>query len=169
MLFYQTIGCPAVVADPKTTKIPPAANELVLRFIREAKSLRGDRSKETYTKALNAFFSYVSQQVAMDESVGPRLAGPSLRHTSSATLSGLTVSDFVQHLKDNHYSAFTINLYLSAVKQLASWCTRRREELKLNEEQLNALRDIDQVRGLAIERTFWIAWKRASGSRYWGR
>lgn len=140
LLFYQTIGCPVVVADPKTTKIPPAANELVLQFIREAKSLRGDRSKETYTKALNAFFLYVEQQLALGQ---------------PASFGGLTVSDFVQHLKDNHYSAFTINLYLSAIKQLAAWCIRRREDLKLAEEQLNALRDIDDVRGLAIERTFY--------------
>ena len=150
LLFYQTIGCPSVVADPKTTKIPPAANELVLTFIREAKSLRGDRSKETYTKALNAFFSYLDGQLALEQS-----AGPSLRRTGSASLSGLTVSDFVQHLKDNQYSAFTINLYLSAIKQLAAWCIRRREDLNLGEEQLNALRDIDDVRGLAIERTFY--------------
>lgn len=140
LLFYQTIGCPTVVANPKTTKIPPAANELVLKFIREAKSLRGDRSKETYTKALNAFFLYVDEQTALG---------------SPASLSGLTVSDFVQHLKDNQYSAFTINLYLSAIKQLAAWCIRRREDLKLGEDQLNALRDIDDVRGLAIERTFY--------------
>lgn len=140
LLFYQTIGCPTIVADPKTTKIPPAANELVLKFIREAKSLRGDRSKETYTKALNAFFLYVDEQTALG---------------LAASLSGLTVSDFVQHLKDNQYSAFTINLYLSAIKQLAAWCIRRREDLNLGEEQLNSLRDIDYVRGLAIERTFY--------------
>lgn len=140
LMFYQSIGCPTIVADPKTTKIPPAANELVLKFIREAKSLRGDRSKETYTKSLNAFFLYVDEQMALG---------------LPASLSGLTVSDFVQHLKDNQYSAFTINLYLSAIKQLAAWCIRRREDLNLAEEQLNSLRDIDDVRGLAIERTFY--------------
>ena len=105
LLFYQTIGCPTVVADPKTAKIPPAANELVLRFIRDAKTLRGDRSKETYTKALNASFIYVDEQTKLGQPV---------------SLSGLTVFDFVQHLKDNQYSAFTINLYLSAIKQLAA-------------------------------------------------
>lgn len=140
LLFYQAIGCPTIVADPKTTKIPPAANELVLQFIREAKTLRGDRSKETYTKALNAFFTYVDEQGKLGH---------------SPSLSGLTVSDFVQHLKDSQYSAFTINLYLSAIKQLAAWCIRRRETLNLGEEQLNALRDINDVRGLAIERTFY--------------
>lgn len=147
ILFYQVIGSPLIVADPKTAKIPPAANELVLRFIREAKNLRGDRSKETYTKALNAFFLYLNNQQQLDDE--------SLRHIGSSSFSGLTVSDYVQHLKDNQYSAFTINLYLSAVKQLAAWCIRRRDELGLQETQLNALRDIGDVRGLAIERTFY--------------
>lgn len=150
VLFYQSIGCPLIVADPKTTKIPPAANELILHFIREAKNLRGDRSKETYTKALNAFFRYVDEQQQLESTTEP-VQG--VAH--SASMSGLTVNDFVQHLKDNQYSAFTVNLYLSAIKQLATWCIRRREALQLTEEQLNALRDITEVRGLAIERTFY--------------
>ena len=145
LIFYQSIGSPVVVADPRTTRTPPAANELVLRFIREAKNLRGDRSKETYTKALNAFFLYLDNQQHLELSTG----------LQPASLSGLTVSDFVQHLKDNQYSAFTINLYLSAVKQLAAWCIRRRQELHLLDDQLNALRDIADVRGLTIERTFY--------------
>ena len=145
ILFYQAIGCPIVVTDSKTVKIPPAANELILRFIREAKNLRGDRSKETYTKALNAFFLYVDSQQQGEE----------LTHERSASLSGLTVSDFIQHLNEHHYSAFTINLYLSAVKQLATWCIRKRDDLMLREDQLNALRDIADVRGLPIERTFY--------------
>lgn len=138
--FYQTIGQPMVITDPKPAKLPPAANDLVLRFIRDTKNLRGDRSKETYTKALNAYFLFVDQQLALGQ---------------AASLSGITVSDFVQHLKDNQYSAFTVNLYLSAVKQLAAWCIRRRNELHLTSEQINALRDINDVRGLAIERTFY--------------
>jgi integrase/recombinase XerC len=140
LLFYQQIGQPLVVPDPKVAKISPAANDLVLRFIREAKNLRGDKSKETYTKALNAFFAYVIDQQQLGQ---------------QASLSGITVTDFVQQLKADDYSPFTINLYLSAVKQLAAWCIRRRVELALNEFQLNDLRDIDDVRGLAIERTFY--------------
>lgn len=140
LFFYQQIGQPQVVPDPKKQKIPAAANELVLRYIREASNLRGDHSKETYTKALNAFFLFVDEQQQSGQ---------------LASLSGLTVTDFVQHLKDENYSPFTINLYLSAVKQLASWCIRRRRELNLTEHQLNDLRDIADVRGLAIERTFY--------------
>lgn len=150
ILFYQSVGCPLIVADPKTTKIPPAANELILHFIREAKNLRGDRSKETYTKALNAFFRYADEQQQLEPTTEP---AQEVAH--SASMSGLTVNDFVKHLKDNQYSAFTVNLYLSAIKQLAIWCIRRRESFKLTEEQLNALRDIADVRGLAIERTFY--------------
>lgn len=140
LAFYQTLGEPVIVRDPKTTRLPPAANELILRFIREAKNLRGDRSKETYTKALNAFFGYLTDQY---------------HEGTPASLSGLTVTDYVQHLKQNDYSAFTINLYLSAIKQLAVWCIRHREDLNLDPEQVNALRDISDVRGLPIERTFY--------------
>ena len=140
LAFYEAIGEPRLVANPKTVHLPPAANELILHFIREAKNLRGEHSKETYQKALNAFFLYIDQQQQLG---------------IAASFSGLTVSDYVQHLKDNAYSAFTINLYVSAIKQLASWCIRQREQLQLDENQLNALRDIAFVRGLAIERTFY--------------
>lgn len=140
LFFYQQVGQPLIVPDPRKSKISPAANDLVLRFIREAKNLRGEHSKETYTKALNAFFAYVNAQQQLGQ---------------PASLSGLTVTDFVLYLKAEDYSPFTINLYLSAVKQLAAWCIRRRDELTLNEHQLNELRDIDYVRGLAIERTFY--------------
>lgn len=150
LLFYQTLGSPLILPDPKRVKISPAANDLVLRFIRDAKNLRGDHSKDTYTKALNAFFLFVDNQ---------------LQAGQLASLSGLSVSDFVEQLKGAEYSAFTINLYLSAVKQLAAWCIRKREELKLDEAQLNGLRDIDDIRGLAIERTFYKD-SLESGERY---
>jgi integrase/recombinase XerC len=138
--FYQQLGQPLVVADPKQSSLPPAANDLVLRFIRETKTLRGEHSKETYTRALNAFFGYVDEQ----HQVG-----------NPASLSSLTVADFVAHLKAADYSPFTVNLYLSAVKQMAGWCIRRREELQLTDAQLNDLRDIEAVHGLAVERTFY--------------
>lgn len=145
--FYTALGSPRILTDPVRQPIPPAANALVLRFIREATTLRGDHSKATYQKALNAFFNYLDQQ--------PQTSEPSSSSSGSAWLSGLAVSDFVQHLKNNDYSAFTVNLYLSAIKQLVSWCIRNREELQLSEPQLNDLRDVTDVRGLAVERTFY--------------
>lgn len=140
VLFYQQIGQPDVIADPPRVRVPPAANELILRYIRQAKNLRGDNSKLTYTKALNAFFVFVDEQQ---------------REGAPASLSGQTVSDYVDHLRQNDYSPFTINLYLSAIKQLANWCIQQRSDLGLVEHQLNDLRDVDSVRGLTVERTFY--------------
>jgi len=91
-------------------------------------------------KRLTHFFAYIDSRQQADQ---------------QASLSGQTAADFVQHLKDNAYSAFTVNLYLSTVKQLAAWCIRSREELLLTENQLNSLRDVADVKGLAIERTFY--------------
>jgi len=140
LAFYRALGQPALLPDPAARRLPPAANELVLRFIREAGHLRGERSKETYTKALNAFFLY---------------ADGSPHDGRPTRLGGLAVADYVQHLKDRGYSAFTVNLYLSALKQLAAWCIRRRDDLGLTTPQLDALRDIADIRGLPVERTFY--------------
>lgn len=140
LLFYQRIGQPRIVADARRSSIPPAANGLVLRFIRQAKNLRGDHSKDTYTRALNAFFTYVGEQQQLGQ---------------PASLGAQTVTDFVEQLKAEDYSPFTINLYLSALKQLIRWCIRRRAELGLTAQQLEDLRDVEGVRGLAVERTFY--------------
>ncbi|WP_229310787.1 phage integrase N-terminal SAM-like domain-containing protein [Larkinella arboricola] len=137
MLFYQRIGQPRVVPDPKPSKIPPTANDLIQRFIQEAKTLQGERSRQTYTKALTTFFAYMNRQQQMGK---------------PASLSGLTVTEFVHHLLKENYSPFTINLYLSAVKQLAIWCIGQREALMLTEIQLSNLGDIKAVRGLTIDR-----------------
>ena len=138
--FYRVQGAPRIVADPPRPKLPPAMNELILLFLREATHLRGDRSKETYAKALNAFFGYLDQRQGRGESAG---------------FGGQTVGEWVEHLRAGEYSAFTINLHLSAVKQLARWSIRARERLKLDADQLNALRDVADVRGLVIPRTFY--------------
>lgn len=138
--FYQAQGAPPIVADPPRPKLPPAMNELILLFLREATHLRGDRSKETYAKALNAFFGYLDGRQGEGEPAG---------------FGGQTVGEWVEHLREGEYSAFTINLYLSAVKQLARWAIRSRERLKLDADQLNALRDVADVRGLVIPRTFY--------------
>ena len=138
--FYQDLGTPRIMADPPRPKIPPAMNELILLFLREATHLRGDRSKETYAKALNAFFGYLEKRRNAGEPLG---------------LGGQAVGEWVGHLRAAEYSAFTINLYLSAVKQLARWAIRSRERLKLDADQLNGLRDVADVRGLVIARTFY--------------
>lgn len=141
LLFYQTQGCPRVVADPpRGNRTSPAANELILGYLAEATHLRGDHTKESYTKALNAFFLYLAEEQQQGR---------------SASFSGLTVGRYVQALKERGLSAFTINFYLSTVKQLSAWVITARERLGLTAEQVDALRDVDGVKGLAIERRFY--------------
>lgn len=141
LLFYQTQGSPRVVADPpRGNRTSPAANELILGYLSEATHLRGDHTKENYTKALNTFFLYLAAEQQQGR---------------SATFSGLTVGRYVQALKERGLSAFTINFYLSTVKQLSAWVITARERLGLTAEQVDALRDVEAVKGLAIERRFY--------------
>lgn len=140
LFFYQQLGYPLIVADPPTKPISPAANELVLRFIREHKGLKGDRSKQTYTQALNAFFHFIDVQ---------------LQAGQSASLNGITVNDYVDQLRENKKSPFTINIYLSPVKQLAAWCVLKRKDLSLTQDQVDALQDIQTVKGVTVERKFY--------------
>ncbi|MFD1143575.1 tyrosine-type recombinase/integrase [Larkinella insperata] len=137
ILFYQRIGQPAIIPNPKTEKISTAANDLIGRFIGEASNLKGEHSKQTYTKALQTFFIYINKQHQLGQ---------------LASLSSSTVAAFVQYLEKADYSPYTINLYLSATKQLAAWCVRQNKSLKLNKLQINELRKIDNIRGLAVER-----------------
>jgi integrase/recombinase XerD len=141
LFFYQTQGCPRVLADPpRGNQTSPAANELILGYLTEATHLRGDHTRESYTKALNAFFAYLAAEQQQGR---------------SAPFSGLTVGRYVQALRERGLSAFTINFYLSTVKQLSAWVITARERLDLTPEQVDALRDVDGVKGLVIERRFY--------------
>lgn len=141
LLFYQMLGYPTVVADPpKHRRIPPAANELILGYLAEATHLRGDKSKENYTQALNAFFTYI-----VEEQESGR----------TATYSAQTIGQYVNDLRGRGLSAFTINFYLSTLKQLTEWVIKHRARLGLSDEQADSLRDVALIRGLAIERGFY--------------
>jgi site-specific recombinase XerD len=129
-----------VVADRKGVYISPAANELVLGFIGEATHLRGDESKSNYTKALNQFFRYLERETTAGR---------------QASFSGRTVGEYVNYLKKEGKSAFTVNFYLSTIKQLADWVIGNQSRLQLEPAQVEALRDVEAVKGLAIERGFY--------------
>lgn len=47
---------------PVSKQISPAANELIFGFLAEATHLRGDKTKENYAQALNAFFIYIADE-----------------------------------------------------------------------------------------------------------
>ncbi|GAB4039456.1 tyrosine-type recombinase/integrase [Spirosoma gilvum] len=141
LLFYHTQGTPRLVADPPpTANSIPAANELILGFLSDSTTLRGDESKDTYTKSLNAFFSYLAEEQ---------------RQGRPASFNGLTVERYVAWMKQADLSAFTINLRLSAIKQLASWVIKNRQPVGLTPDQVDALRDVAGVRGLTTERKFY--------------
>ncbi|GAB4042872.1 tyrosine-type recombinase/integrase [Spirosoma jeollabukense] len=140
LFFYQQLGYPQILLDPPKKDISPAANELVLRFIREHKGLKGERSKQTYTQALNAFFHYIDVQ---------------LQQGRPASLTGLTVNDYITQLNQQGKSPFTINIYLSPVKQLAAWCVLKRKELALTPDQVESLQDVQAVKGFTVERRFY--------------
>lgn len=139
--FYQLQRQPRIVADPPASeKISPAANELILGYLNEATHLRGDQSRENYTKALNAFFEYMESEV---------IAG------RPASFSALTVGQYVNFLRAQSLSAFTINFYLSVIKQLTVWVIKNRSRLGLSSEQVENLHEIASIRGLRIERGFY--------------
>lgn len=129
-----------VLPDPPKQALPPAANELVLSFLDDAKNL-DDGSKVTYLKSLNDFFFFLQQHGGSHAGYG---------------FSGKTVAKYLAWMKKKRLSAFTISLRLSAVKQLASWIIAHRQRLaiSLSAHQLDELRDVAQVRGPRLERMF---------------
>lgn len=135
--FAQERHLERVVADPPKSKIPPAANELVLGYLSSAKNLRGKKSKVTYTNILNAFFKYLQ-----DHQLG--FFFPS-------------VTAYIDDLLEQHKSAFTINAYLSVIKQLTKWVVINRHSIPydFSQDQIESLRDIAYIRGLAVERTYY--------------
>ncbi len=135
--FAQAHGIRSVRADPVQSKVPPAAHELILQFIAENTTLRGSESKAKYVQALNAFFLFMQQE--------------------SAGFTATFTEQFVQDLRAKDYSPFTINLYVSAVKQFARWLLLRYDHLpmQLSEPQRNAIRNILLIGGLKTDKTFY--------------
>ena len=141
LFFYQLQGMPTIVPDPPAHKrIPPAANELILGYLAEATHLRGDKTKENYTQALNAFFLYIA-----DEHESGR----------TASFSAVTIGQYVNDLRTRGLSAFTVNFYLSPIKQLTKWVIKHRTRLGLTDAQADNLRDVQAITGLTIERGFY--------------
>ena len=131
--FAKQQGIRSVLPDPASYLLPPAANELILGFIRDATHLRGDRSKDTYVRALNVFFEYL--------------------HRTGQSFTQVSVGEYVNYLLKNQKSPFTVNLYLSVVKQLARWIVKSRERIshQFTTDQLESLRDVAHVRNVSLE------------------
>jgi integrase/recombinase XerC len=133
MHFARTTGLARVIPDPPAAKLPPAANAYILAFLADQTNLRGEHSKATYLTALNSFFAFLPEE--------------------SLLYSAQTVDSYVRHLNNEDKSPFTVNSYLSAVKQFTKWLLKRREllRLELSPRQVEQLREVADVRGLPIE------------------
>ncbi len=148
--FADEHGIHQALPDPPAYSLPPAANTLVLGFLDDAKNLT-DGSKETYLKSLNDFFFFLELEAKNNHQSG----------LSGRGFSGRTVVRYVAWLKKetparSPCSPFTVSLRLSAVKQLASWIISHRHKIAvpLNAEQLDALRDVAEVRGPRLDHQF---------------
>ena len=128
-----------VVADPEQSTVPPAANELILGYLSEA-NLR-EESKVTYTKSLNAFFAYLETE----QSSG-----------GLANFSHTTVRKYLEGMKKQQISPFTVQVRLSAIKGLSRWVVDHHDRLSisLDRDQLNGLRGIDRIRSPRLEQQF---------------
>jgi integrase/recombinase XerC len=73
----------------------------------------------------------------------------------SASFSTQTIGQYVNDLRQRGLSAFTVNFYLSTIKQLTEWVIKHRVRLNLTNEQADNLRDVQTIRGLTIERGFY--------------
>jgi integrase/recombinase XerD len=137
--FYQTLGCPVIIANSVIEVLSPAIMHLLKQFADEVTGL-ADNSLETYSQGLTAYFTYASGQ---NTDIDP-----------FDVLKARGVQNYIKNLVSRDKSAFTINLHLSAIKQLATWCIRKRNRLALTEHQIDNLRDIADVKGKKTKRTF---------------
>lgn len=134
ILFYQAQGTPRIWPDPARRKRKPAANSLLLLY-REYESRLEFNSKETYLKALTAFFLFLEDQQEQGE---------------FALLRASYIKDYLTHLKADGQSAFTRNLHLAALKSLAKFCIEERDRLYLTRDQADDMRGIRTIKAETI-------------------
>ena len=97
-------------------------------------------SKATYTKSLNAFFSWVEDA----RQQGNELVG----------FDALSVEAFISESRRQGQSPFTINVRLSAIKALAGWVLAHPQKFPLPEENRQGLSAIARVGTLATEKMY---------------
>ena len=132
--FAHQQGIHRVVADEERTRVPPAANDLILGYLSSAKNLRGEKTKQHYTLALNSFFEWLKEE--------------------QRSFDLLSVSAYLDYLVEKCRSPSTVNFYLSVIKGLARWvvthCEQREE---FSADQLLSLHKIQYIRGMVYRST----------------
>ncbi|NEU70661.1 site-specific integrase [Spirosoma agri] len=137
IFWYQLQGQPIIIADPPNqSKRIPAADGLLLGFMADPELNLAPSSRKTYLRVLNGFFEFLSMQ---------RSAG------EQASFSAQTITTY---LTAKRLSAFTYNLYLSCLKQLAEWVIKTQEQHKLTANQLKDLQTITRLKGNRVGRDY---------------
>ena len=169
LFYYQQAGCPTLTAKPKPIEPNQKDEELIKRFIYQAGHLRGNESKRSYQKGLMAFFRWIAQQREKDnkQSTAHKNSGSGSggakrgRPTKGRSLTlgprfdRVGVQQFIEHLREQTYSPFTINLYLAALKSLAEWVIGNPEHYPLDAAQLKGVQQINTIETLPVENKFY--------------
>lgn len=103
-------------------------NKYVLAFLANAQL--SENSKETYARALHEFYSFVNEK--------------------SLNLNRETVLGFMQQCKNNGLSPYTTNTYIAAIKGFVQFCILKRDEIKIDAELVEQMRDVSTVRSLKV-------------------
>ena len=107
-------------------KTHPAANELILTFIANNHWIN-ERSKNTYINGLNQYFQY--------------LGANDWQEINARNVAAFR--DFLNN--DKQLSAFTINNYLSAIKELVKYCLKN---YQMGDGQIKSLSQVKDVKSL---------------------
>ncbi|OJJ20771.1 hypothetical protein BKI52_09310 [marine bacterium AO1-C] len=107
-------------------KTHPAANELILTFIANNHWIN-ERSKNTYINGLNQYFQY--------------LGANDWQEINARNVAAFR--DFLNNEKQ--LSAFTINNYLSAIKELVKYCLKN---YQMGDGQIKSLSQVKDVKSL---------------------
>lgn len=136
LIWYQQQGSPAFVADPPRRQPVPFAQKL-LSFYGEYKTRIRAITKESYLKAIRAYFLYLEDQK---------------KPVNFSALRAALVESYMAHLEAKKRSPFTRNLYLAAIKSLARFCLDKRTRLKINADQAEDLMSVLTVKMQTLSR-----------------
>jgi integrase/recombinase XerC len=154
LMWYQLQGQPTIRLDPPPQpKAIPAADRLILQFLADPETRLVDSSKETYTRIFNNFFAFILAARTQNETAGFTATTVRAFLSSPAQARPGVARSVSQPAKP--LSAFTYNVYLSAIKQLAQWVIDHPQEQELALTQLQELQRIGRLSGKKIPKGFY--------------
>ncbi|WP_224997100.1 tyrosine-type recombinase/integrase [Cesiribacter sp. SM1] len=146
MKWYERQAITRLLPDSIRDKAPAAYNRLALLYLSERSSLRGRRSRDTYTTALNQLFLYLDEQGFTFGLLGVKSFIDDMLHGT------------LLNSKGKPYATFTINSYLCAARDLARWILEKEGYIdghQLGEEELKAVEGIEKVKVLPTGKQFY--------------